>query len=295
MILLNEIEDRLAPFKKLYDAIRIIDPLNNLVLNSHFKNNDISPCIESCYKFWNKNKRCKNCIALNAYSKKNTFVKLELKEDKIFLVIATPFEYDNKLYVLELLKNISENSFLEDDSHNTTTLQSLLGSLEESLYKDELTGVFNKRVVYEKISKLLSTKENKDPISLIIIDLDHFKNINDLYGHIIGDKVLKDFSKLVSSCLSTKDVFGRFGGEEFIIILENSPVHIAEKVSEHIRKVIENYTFIYENLTINLTCSIGGYTLYSRSISEDEFIDLADKNLYIVKNNGRNKTLITSE
>lgn len=294
MDLLDKIKNKLSHFKNFYDVIRIIDPISSNVINTSTNGdkNSIEPIL--CYKFWNKNEKCKNCIALNAYLKKDTFIKIELKENKIFLIIATPVEYNNKLYIVELLKDISTNIFLTDNSNNITAKE-LMSTINESLYKDELTGAYNKRLIYEKLNKLLLKETNNLPISLLVIDLDYFKDINDLYGHIIGDNVLKDFSSVVFSCLRESDLFGRFGGEEFVVILDNSPIKNAKKIAERIRKTVESHLFEYNGLTINLTCSIGGYTIYDKKISDNEFLTLADKNLYIAKNSGRNTSLITSE
>lgn len=295
MNLLDEIKNKLSHFKNLYDVIRLIDPVNSTVITTSTSENDTKQFEPiSCYKFWNKNQKCKNCISLNAYLKQDTFVKLELKEDKIFLIIATPFEYNHKLYIVELLKDISKNSFVTDNSHKIK-FEELICNINESLYKDELTGAYNKRIIYEKLNKLLSNTKKNSSISLLVIDLDYFKDINDLYGHIIGDNVLKDFSALVFSCLKDNDLFGRFGGEEFVVILDNYTIENTEKVAEKIRKSIESHSFEYNNIKINLTCSIGGYILYNRNISDNDFLNLADRNLYLAKNSGRNKVYITSQ
>lgn len=294
MNLLNEIKERLKPFKNLYDFIRIVDPINNKVINSDNEKLGLKFKDFSCYKFWGKNKKCENCISYNAYLENNTFVKLEVFDSKIFLVIASPFISNDKTYIVELLKDISKTSFFNTGESNQT-IDSLMKSIETSLYKDELTGIYNKRVIYEKLEKLISL--NISPISLIMLDIDLFKSINDNYGHIIGDKVLKFFASVIDSCIKNKNHYlGRFGGEEFIIVLANSNMKDGTILSEKIRKTVEKSTYDKDNLNIKLSCSLGGYTIkHTNNISTEDFINLADRNLYIAKRNGRNTTIFSEE
>ena len=294
MNLLNEIKERLKPFKNLYDFIRIVDPINNKVINSDNEKLGLKFKDFSCYKFWGKNKKCENCISYNAYLENNTFVKLEVFDSKIFLVIAAPFISNDKTYIVELLKDISKTSFFNTGESNQT-IDSLMKSIETSLYKDELTGIYNKRVIYEKLEKLISL--NISPISLIMLDIDLFKSINDNYGHIIGDKVLKFFASVIDSCIKNKNHYlGRFGGEEFIIVLANSNMKDGTILAEKIRKTVEKSTYDKDNLNIKLSCSLGGYTIkHTNNISTEDFINLADRNLYIAKRNGRNTTIFSEE
>lgn len=294
MNLLNEIKERLKPFKNLYDFIRIVDPINNKVINSDNEKLGLKFKDFSCYKFWGKNKKCENCISYNAYLENNTFVKLEVFDSKIFLVIASPFISNDKTYIVELLKDISKTSFFNTGESNQT-IESLMKSIETSLYKDELTGIYNKRVIYEKLEKLISL--NISPISLIMLDIDLFKSINDNYGHIIGDKVLKFFASAIDSCIKNKNHYlGRFGGEEFIIVLANSNMKDGTILAEKIRKTVEKSTYDKDNLNIKLSCSLGGYTIkHTNNISTEDFINLADRNLYIAKRNGRNTTIFSEE
>lgn len=294
MDLLNNIKDRLCIFKDFYDTIRLVDPITDKVLHVDSKSNVKEYDELPCHAFWNKNSKCKNCISLKAYNENKTFIKIELNENKIFLLTATPITNNGATYVVELIKDVSKNSFLKDGS-NCITIENLLNYLSETLNKDELTNIYNKRVLYEKLTKSLSPKTCTLPLSIIMLDIDYFKNINDTYGHLIGDKVLKEFSSLVSSCLRKKDdSFGRFGGEEFMIILENTPLDIANLIAERIRKKVESHTFNYKDISIKLTCSLGGYVINNRNIDIEDFIQLADENLYLAKNNGRNNIIFTS-
>lgn len=292
MNLLDNIKERLKPFKNLYDFIRLVDPINNKVINTYYSSSKLEFEDFPCYKFWNKNQRCKNCISSNAYLENDTFVKLEVCGSKVFLVTAVPFIVNEKTYIVELLKDISKrNLFIKGESNKT--IESLIKNIETSLYKDELTGLYTKRIIYEKLEKLISL--NTSPISLIILDIDLFKSINDNYGHIVGDKVLKFFANTINSCIKDENHYlGRFGGEEFIIVLANSNMEDSSILAEKIRKTVEESTYDEDNLNIKLTCSLGGYTIKdTTNISIEDFVYLADKNLYKAKNSGRNATVFS--
>lgn len=161
------------------------------------------------------------------------------------------------------------------------------------LNKDVLTNIYNKRAINERLSKHLS--KDSIPASIIMIDIDHFKRINDTYGHMIGDKVLVEFCNIISSCLKKDEsFFGRFGGDEFMIILENVSLGTANKIANKIRKKVESHIFIYDNISLKLTCSLGGCVIDDANLEIKDFIEIADKNLYFAKNSGRNNILLLS-
>ncbi|NLB21067.1 MAG: PAS domain-containing protein, partial [Clostridium sp.] len=125
-------------------------------------------------------------------------------------------------------------------------------------HRDVLTNIYNRRFIYEKAEKILgeSRKVNKD-FSIAILDLDEFKLINDGYGHQIGDCVLKEFTKIVGDNLKEETLLGRYGGEEFILIFENSSIHDSEGTMQNILQMIRKNLFKYDDIEINLTFSAG--------------------------------------
>ena len=121
-------------------------------------------------------------------------------------------------------------------------------------------------------------------------DLDHFKKINDTYGHLAGDYVIKELGSQILSCLRKGDVVGRYGGEEIIFLLRETPLRGAHTFAEKMRKLIENHPFIYEGKKIPVTISLGlaSFTMDNYK-STSEFIKVADDFLYKAKQSGRNK------
>ena len=295
MNLLNDIKERLSIFKGLYDTIILINPRNHTIIDIDSKTNSKKLKQTRYYRyigFLNNKRNNKDCIIFQAYKTNKTSVKFELEYNKTFLTIATPITYDNKKYIVVLEKNISNNKVILDDPEYKK-LENSCCNLHNILNKDVLTNIYNKRAINERLSKHLS--KDSIPASIIMIDIDHFKRINDTYGHMIGDKVLVEFCNIISSCLKKDEsFFGRFGGDEFMIILENVSLGTANKIANKIRKKVESHIFIYDNISLKLTCSLGGCVIDNANLEIKDFIEIADKNLYFAKNSGRNNILLLS-
>ena len=157
---------------------------------------------------------------------------------------------------------------------------------------DELTGIFNRREFLLRVrSIILFCEMQKKPLSFLMIDLDHFKKINDLYGHRAGDLVLKSFAENLKKHLRKTDLFGRFGGEEFTALLPETNEDQALEVAERLRSSIENSAVsVNEDIDIKYTISIGIVSkIPDESTSFDNLYKSSDDALYIAKMNGRNR------
>ncbi|MFR7934933.1 MAG: GGDEF domain-containing protein [Clostridium perfringens] len=124
-----------------------------------------------------------------------------------------------------------------------------------------------------------------------MVDIDSFKKVNDTYGHLVGDKILRDFAKALNNNIrENSDWIGRYGGEEFIIVLNNTNMKNGVKVAEKLRKIIEKMSFDYDEISVKITASFG---VCEVSEKEDPFdtIKNADEKLYMAKMAGRNKTV----
>lgn len=165
--------------------------------------------------------------------------------------------------------------------------------LEKLALIDELTDIFNRRAFYKIGQKILmqSKRENK-PLSLIMMDIDYFKHINDTYGHKAGDTVLKEFVNEIKSIIRQNDLFSRIGGEEFVILLYDADHKSLEKIANKILNKIRNHTFnISQDKTINITVSLGVYTVQNNEENIQQALINADKALYVAKKTGRNRVV----
>lgn len=155
---------------------------------------------------------------------------------------------------------------------------------------DALTQIYNKRAFLEKMEETFKrAKLMEIPLSLIVFDLDKFKNVNDTYGHQAGDFVLKQLSTLVKQQLRPGDFFARFGGEEFTLLLGGTEKSIALDVAERIRATIERFDFRYEGTKLPVTVSLGVSALEKSMEKWEDLFELADKASYQSKQNGRNR------
>ena len=186
----------------------------------------------------------------------------------------------------EHIFTITTNKFtIENEDRFLVNLEDIT-SLERVATTDKLTGAYNRVKIDKEIaSNEEYFKEYGENFSLIIIDIDLFKNVNDVYGHQVGDEVLKTLTQVVKSCLRTTDVFGRWGGEEFMIICPNTDMNGALSLAQSVRKKVQNHTFSRaKKITIS-----AGVSDIETSIDVQSLIGNADKALYRAKENGRNR------
>jgi two-component system cell cycle response regulator len=160
----------------------------------------------------------------------------------------------------------------------------------ESSIVDGLTGALNRKHFDDRlIGELAFAKRHRAEVSLLILDVDHFKDVNDGFGHPAGDAILKQLASRVRNTLRVEDVFARYGGEEFAVIARGIERNGALAFAERIRTLVAATPFQHEEHPISITVSIGVATLADcRDASVDQLITLADSRLYVAKANGRN-------
>ena len=163
-------------------------------------------------------------------------------------------------------------------------------SLSRQATTDDLTGLLNRRGFIQKLHSMASEDGDKQPIAILIGDLDNFKNINDQYGHIAGDTVLKYCSAQIRSQLNHQQWVGRWGGEEFAIASPNTSPEEAMHLAEQIRDYIAKHSYQHEGQDLNVTISMGLSQLSPSDYNIYNAIQRADKALYQSKANGRNQS-----
>jgi len=182
-----------------------------------------------------------------------------------------------------------------------TIFKYLSGNAIESLYYEEihkmaimdgLTGLYNKRYFLETLEKELArAKRYARPLSLIMIDIDFFKKVNDTYGHLAGDHVLKESGEILLSRVRREEIVARYGGEEISILMPETNRSGAGKVAEEMRQRIEAHVFLFAGKKINITISAGVAEAIEADYDSKEFIKIADTRLYQAKKEGRNKVV----
>lgn len=176
-----------------------------------------------------------------------------------------------------------------------TKQREMLRVLDDLANYDALTKIYNRRKLIEEAEKeLLKAQRHTHYISFLMFDIDHFKFINDNYGHLAGDEVLRELARTCSKRIRRTDILGRYGGEEFLIVLPETTKENAFQFAENLRELISEMEIFYEGQVIQVKVSIGieSVLMDNEDYNIDKLIDNADKALYQAKKNGRNQTVI---
>lgn len=169
---------------------------------------------------------------------------------------------------------------------------SILSRLEPMAITDHLTGLYNRHYFTSELVKQINIwRRYQRPLSILILDIDFFKKVNDTYGHAAGDYVLETIASICQEVVRDIDTVARIGGEEFAILLPSTAINGAMQIAERIRRQTEAYVFHYDGHRFRLTVSLGVAELSDESWSVTEFIKAADDMLYKAKNSGRNRCM----
>ena len=185
-------------------------------------------------------------------------------------------------------------------SLGTTRNLKRLSTFEMESITDPLTGIYNRRYLERRLADEIARASRYGmPFSVLLIDIDHFKRVNDIYGHQVGDLVLEGMAQLIVATLRTTDIVARYGGEEIMVILPGTPVKTAADLAERLRKIVEDASFEVpaeldrEISALGVTVSIGVACFSQHTKAMQDLIQGADKALYRAKHEGRNRVVIS--
>ena len=282
---------KLLEFKylnQLFHRVRIVDPIKKIVIE---ENGEKTTENKKCFHLCNRDTICENCISIRAYNENTSVMKFEYIDNNIYMIMATPVNKQESTYVIETIRDISDCKIVDVvEDKRVYALKKKLDEINKLIVIDELTKCYNRRYINEKLPiDIELAKANKLPLSIAMIDIDYFKLINDKYGHLLGDLVLKDITNVIKNNIRGKsDWIARYGGEEFLILFNDTSKEDAYNLSKRIKSVVENSIFKYDDIEINITISIGIASLTSEIDDMDKLIRKADEKLYKAKRSGRN-------
>lgn len=194
--------------------------------------------------------------------------------------------FDESKKITSVLEIFTDTRFAEENYHSAIEISKIADI-------DPLTTLFNRRYIEFQLENAASEYHRfKKNFGVLFIDIDDFKKVNDTYGHSVGDEILKTIAKTISGNIQATDYVGRWGGEEFIVVLRG--VNLLKdllKISERIRILSKNSSYLHEGKEIGVTISIGG-SLFNGDEKTNSLIDRADKLMYQAKQTGKNKSII---
>lgn len=259
----------------------IIDAQENIILITD--GSDIKSTNKKFNQHFNSHNSFLSNIALLDTNVKNNFLEIIKNYSSFDNPAKIKLSDKENGYFIFDIKKIDIKNYVVS-INDISDINQTISSLNKKASFDELTRCHNKSSIISLCTQWLKIKR----FALAIIDIDFFKRINDTYGHTIGDYILRDLIKLLKLNTNQKDIIGRFGGEEFIILIEENNKTNIINMCERLRKKVESEIFIYKDLNINITISIGISLSENKSNFECIFNE-ADKYLYDVKKSGRNK------
>ena len=268
---MQEAENKMEVLREIFDVVRLLkgSDLQAAGMESKLAGRE-NLC--QCYAFWNKDKRCENCISLKALEEKKQTSKIEFLDSDMYQVFARYLEIDSEPYVMEMLKKLDENTLTDEEGYEKLTEK--LTVYSEKLYKDVLTGAYNRRYFEEKVKNMSLNA------GVAVIDLDDFKLFNDTYGHDGGDLVLTTVVNVIRHYIRRTDILVRYGGDEFLLIL---PGIEKEVFSQKLRMIQEKIhaTHIPGFNRRKLSVSIGGVMFTHGRL--EEALTKADRLMYMAK------------
>ena len=268
---MQEAENKMEVLREIFDVVRLLkgSDLQAAGMESKLAGRE-NLC--QCYAFWNKDKRCENCISLKALEEKKQTSKIEFLDSDMYQVFARYLEIDSEPYVMEMLKKLDENTLTDEEGYEKLTEK--LTVYSEKLYRDVLTGAYNRRYFEEKVKNMSLNA------GVAVIDLDDFKLFNDTYGHDGGDLVLTTVVNVIRHYIRRTDILVRYGGDEFLLIL---PGIEKEVFSQKLRMIQEKIhaTHIPGFNRRKLSVSIGGVMFTHGRL--EEAITKADRLMYMAK------------
>ena len=236
----------------------------------------------------------------------HTEIKLPQKPPRYLDLRFTPLYADDQKLSgrLIVIRDVTDLKEVEQDLRRANDrlltqlieIGTLQSQLREQAIRDALTGVFNRRYLEETLARELSRAARESyPLCVIMMDLDYFKDINDTYGHEAGDVVLKTLAETVTKQSRYGDFVCRFGGEEFVLVMPNIAIEIAQERAESLHQIINALNIPYADFNLTTTISMGIAWFPEHGASKEELLRAADKAMYTAKHTGRNRVVVYHE
>lgn len=264
-------EALLERLKGIFDIVRLVDPESTKVL-SLGKDGRLTEMPGTCHMVWNKSGRCENCISSKALARKESLNKIEFKDDQAYFVMAKYVEVGGRGCVLEMVSKLSDGRWL--DMGGRRMLLDRGSNFDRSAFVDSLTGAYSRQY----FECFLAESEQVEGV--VMIDVDHFKEVNDRFGHLVGDKALQSVAQSILSNLRQTDVLVRYGGDEFLLLVPHirPGEHVIQRVREAAASTrVEGYPELELSASVGGVCGVHPLTEAIRQADEKMYQNKAER------------------
>ena len=264
-------EALLERLKGIFDIVRLVDPENTKVL-SLGKDGRLTEMPGTCHMVWNKSGRCENCISSKALARKESLNKIEFKDDQAYFVMAKYVEVGGRGCVLEMVSKLSDGRWL--DMGGRRMLLDRGSNFDRSAFVDSLTGAYSRQY----FECFLAESEQVEGV--VMIDVDRFKEVNDRFGHLVGDKALQSVAQSILSNLRQTDVLVRYGGDEFLLLVPHirPGEHVIQRVREAAASArVEGYPELELSASVGGVCGVHPLTEAIRQADEKMYQNKAER------------------
>ena len=274
-----------------FDLVRVVDPAATREVDvARCDQNGLCYQANTCFAVWQtRMQRCLNCISMRALREGERQCKFEFIDEDVYYVIASPIQVDDRPLAMELICRVGTEALLQ--SYRGDELLERIASYNEQFRVDESTGLYNRHYLELRLRELMvKARQNGARVTVAMVDVDHFSQINETYGHAMGDAVLLTLGQVLSGAISQRrgDFAVRFGGDEFVLVFDDIPQELLE---QRIHKLMARVSALrIDGLPDTaLTLSIGCYRSDEQGQDTVEsMLAEADRRLYMAKEHGRN-------
>ena len=278
------------------------NPAFGLVKQIHREKNSLQDFLSA-----SSQERFGELLSISAQQRIRTKGELEFdgeSRNDTFVCLLIPLPGQHVLLIAEPAASLSDLEAVTAELQKTkriltvkeTELKAVLAQADEVSHTDALTFLPNRRQILGDLQKeVIFSDSYGTPLSISMLDIDHFKKINDTYGHIVGDEVLRTLASELRDHIRYPDTIGRYGGEEFLIVLPHSPLKAAAEQAERLCRLVRSLVIKSESQEIAVTVSIGLAQYQIHKEDWEAFLRRADAALYRAKNNGRNQWMVAED
>lgn len=268
----NEIKEKIGLIEGTYDIIRVVDPINknSIVVES----GEIKYVEGTCYDFLKRGLACKNCISMRAYNEKDTVIKMEYLDNKIFMITATPILIEGRTYILETLKNISQNEKLSKNNCEYSIIQGIINEVNDEYIFDKVSGVYNRKYLDERLPVDINICNiNGDPLSIIKITIDYLKSIEYRYGKDIENKLIREVIKIAEELIDNNSGWiGRYNSDTFFMVLKKIDDVKVKDILGKAKKLFSNFIFKDKDIRAEITVNLESYCVSKNKEENVEYI-----------------------